>query len=228
MTSKQQLRLERAERVCRLVMRHHSCGLVENEGYCPDVISALHFMETEGEKKHALKPGSLYWLGTLAEQIRKYLFAWMESVGLDPRSYEKQATQRMAMELAQEALGPGYEGEVGQTDEAKKFTPWVEKTADERASGLVQEFASGKVRDHEELRMAIAADILEAEHAARAPFLQYADTIFQACEDARGGEIPGDAQERMKEGTVSLLAEASRWMNLNLSGAAARGKRKVK
>ena len=216
MTSKQSLRLERAEAVCCLVMRHQSCGLVENEGYCPDVVSALHFMEAEGEKQGALQPGSLYWLGALAEQIREQLFRWMESIGLDPRSYEKQATQRMAMELAQEALGPEYEAEAGQTDEAKKFTPWVEKTADERASVLMQEFGSGRIKGNEELRLAIAADILEAEQAARAPFLQYAGTIFQVCEDARGGEIPSDAQERMKDGTCKLLAEASWWMDLKI------------
>lgn len=209
MTTRQERRLSRAEAVCHLVMRDQTCGL-ETRPYTPDVVFALRFMQSEAEKQENLEPGSIHWLGSLADSIKGAIFEWMESVGIDPKSYEKQATQRMAMELAKDALGAEYEGEPRQIGDAERYAPWVEKTADERASSLSLEFHSGKIRSHEELRIAMAAEILEAEQVAREPFLKYARSIFQACEDG----VSKEGEDAMKEGTVNLLAEAGRWMNL--------------
>jgi hypothetical protein len=172
-------------------------------------------MQSEGEKQEALESGSLHWLGKLAEDIQAALFRWMESVGVDPKSYEKQASQRMAMELAKEAFGIDYEGEIEQLGEAKKYTPWVEKTADERASSIIQEFSSGTIRTHEELRIAIAADILESEMKARGPFLEYANAIFDGIEAG----FSEQSQECVTKATSQLLAEASRWMHFQPQSA---------
>ena len=219
MTTRQQRRLELAEQVCRLVMRHQSCGLEPKEGYRPDVVAALYLMQVFAEKEGNLKAGSLHWLGELAAAIEKALHAWMNAVGLDPRTFEKPESQAMAMDLAKDALGPEYEAEYEQTAEVPpQHRFYSGKTADERAFTLVQDFSSGQIKTPDELRMAIAADVLEAEHVARQPFIDYSEVIFRGCETHRTGQMSGAEEEAfhaaVSKATMDLLCEAGRWMNL--------------
>jgi hypothetical protein len=211
MTTRQQLRLERAEAVCRLAMRHHTCGLVDAEGYRPDVIGALYAAEREALRAGHLELGSLPWIREHAEALQSALFAWMEAVGIDPASREKAETQLVAMEMVTAAAGLGYEANVVQLPGARQR--WVEHTADERAASIAQEFCAGKIKGLDELRIAIAGEILEAEFQARDPFVQYATAIFQSCEDAK---VSGpEAQERaLVDATAHLLQAAARWMNI--------------
>lgn len=218
MTTRQQQRLQLAERVCALVMRDHSCGFGDAP-YRPDVVNALYFMQSRGEKEGALAAGSLHWLTEHGKQIEAAVFAWMQSVGIDPRSHEKAEAKRMALELAKHALGPEYEGEIEQLPGA---VPWVERTAQDRADALIQEYASGKIHGHEELRIAIAADLLEAETAARAPFLEYCNVIFQVMEDARERDgLSEEQQKSIHEATAALLRTAARWMTIRFRPVAA-------
>lgn len=210
MTSRQQLRLDLAERVCRLVTRHRCCGLNEAEGYEPDVVSALHFAQAQQERIGGLARGSLHWLGEHGENIRSALFAWMEACGVDPVAQDKAETKLTAMELAKDALGSEYEGEARQLPSAKRV--WVERTADERAASVAQEFLSGKIRGFDELRIAIAGEILEAEHIARDPFVQFAREMFDTVVSKQSKE---EDEKRMGEAAKGLLMAAWRWMGIN-------------
>lgn len=219
MTTRQQRRLQLAEQVCRLVIRHHSCGLEPKEGYRPDVVAALHMMQSFAEKDGNLKPGALHWLGEAAVAIENAVYAWMNAVGLDPKTFEKQEAQAMAMDIAKDALGPEYEAEYEQTDEVSPGLRFYSgKTADERAFSLVQDFSSGQIKTPDELRIAIAAEILESEYGARRPFLDYSEVIFRNCDSHRTGTLT-EAEERafhdaVSKATCDLLCESSRWMDL--------------
>lgn len=209
MTTRQQRRLELAEQVCRLVMRHQSCGLVEEEGYRPDLVVALHLMQREAEKAGNLNNGSLHWLGEHADAIQQVLFAWMEEVGIDPCSRDKAETKLMAMNMVRDAFGPGYEGEIEQLPKAKRR--WVEKTADDRAAAVAQEIASGKLRIFDEMRIAIAAEILEAEHVARDPFVEAVAEILSVGKKSKEtGETPTD--EDLNKVWRKLFLVAGRWI----------------
>jgi hypothetical protein len=207
MTSRQKLRLELAEQVCRIAMRHHSCGLVESEGYRPDAVVGLYVMQREAEYKGRLAPGSLHWLSDAGEELQAAIFRWMESVGLDPKSHDKAEAKLMAMELAKDALGPEFESDIEQTETTKR--KWVERTADDRAAGIAQEFFAGKIKGMDELRIAIAGEILEAEHVVRDPFVVFALAIFHTAKEQ--GE---DSAEKLTTACSELLRAAWRWMGI--------------
>jgi hypothetical protein len=207
MTPRQQRRLELAERLCRLVMRNSTCGLVESEGYQPDVVSAMHFAHARILIEGKLPPDSLPHMTRHAEAIKKAVYEWMEAVGIDPQSCDKAEAKRMALDMAQEVFGSGYEADIEQLPTAKRV--WVEKTADDRAAVVAQEYCSGKIKGFEELRIAIAAEILEAEHVARDPFVEYAKAIFRVVEDKGEG-----AEKRLTGAITDLLKQSWRWMGV--------------
>jgi len=207
MTTRQQKRLELAEAVCRLAMRHRSCGLVEKEGYRPDVTVALHVMQRAAEREGNLKPGALHWLGDAAVELGKAIFEWMEAVGIDPKSHDKAEAKLMAMEIAREVGGEGFEGDITQTEDAKRV--WVERTADDRAADVVQEISAGKIKGFGEIRMAIAAEILEAEHVAREPFVRASNAMYEATKHP-----VDDVGEPLRTAFCEMMKAAWRWLDL--------------
>ncbi|HXI90503.1 MAG TPA: hypothetical protein VNH18_23490 [Bryobacteraceae bacterium] len=200
MTERQKKRLIAAERVCSLVARDTGAGF-DDRRYEPNVITALHMMQRRAEELGNFKPGSCHPIGDLAKEIESALHAWLSFVGIDPATYAKSNAALNYMALAKDALGPEYEAEFVEQAADVKFK-WPERTADERAAGVAGEFFAGRIKGFDELRIAIAGEILESETKAREPFLDYARRIFAPIAAGKADsddEVKNDWAEAMRE-----------------------------